>query len=295
MLSILIPVHNYNPGELIKELFKQATESGAEFEIILGDDASRVEYQKILKSFLLVGKVKIVRNDENIGRAAIRNRLADASVFPWFLFIDADAAIGENFLKEYIDLCSKNAAEVIVGGTVYSNKPPEDKNKLLRWNYGRKREEKLAVYRMKSPFRSFSTFNFVASRDTFSKVRFNENLRGYGHEDTLFGMELEKKHIKILHVDNPAVHAGIENAACFLEKSREGVRSLLSIYGLYGNPVRYYSSLLRLNLFFRSIGLANVFRFLFRKLGPFLEKKLKSSTANLYLFDFYRFLFSFSI
>jgi glycosyltransferase involved in cell wall biosynthesis len=43
MLSILIPTHNYDTFQLVKELHNQAIKECIEFEIIVSDDASSNE------------------------------------------------------------------------------------------------------------------------------------------------------------------------------------------------------------------------------------------------------------
>ncbi len=296
MLSILIPVYNYNPARLIIELHRQAVSAGVAFEIILGDDASQVEYQQIYKSFLSVDEVKLIRNAERRGRAATRNLLAGAAVYSWLLFLDADAEItDQHFLKRYISICNEGSAEVIVGGTSYYGQPPKEPDKFLRWYYGKMREERPASIRQNSPCKSFSAFNFIAARQLFDKVRFNEKLRGYGHEDTLFGMDLEQNHFRPFHIENPAVHTGLEPAELFLEKCREGIRNLFLIYNQVGNAMGRYNRLLRAHLFFRSLGLRFMFIFLFNKLQSILERKLRYSPPKLYFFDLYRFLYSFTL
>ena len=43
MLSILIPIYNYNSYPLVQELHKQCLESDIDFEILCQDDASNSE------------------------------------------------------------------------------------------------------------------------------------------------------------------------------------------------------------------------------------------------------------
>ena len=46
----------------------------------------------------------------------------------------------------------------------------------------------------------------MISKTCFEQISFNEDLQGYGHEDTLFGYELDKKNIQIHHLDNPVLN-----------------------------------------------------------------------------------------
>ena len=74
--------------------------------------------------------------------------------------------------------------------------------RLLRWKYGRKKEQKKASDRNKHPYSRFSTFNVIIDKSIFSKFRFYEELKQYGHEDTLFSYQLKKAGIAIYHIDN---------------------------------------------------------------------------------------------
>ena len=92
---------------------------------------------------------------------------------------------------------------------------------MLHWLHGLKREQSFAKDRNIQPNRSFKTNNFFIEKKVFNKVRFNENIQGYGHEDTLFGYELDKQNFTIFHIDNPVVHLGLESSEEFLRKTIE--------------------------------------------------------------------------
>lgn len=295
MLSILIPVYNYNVTEMVGELHRQGTETGIEFEIILGDDCSSMKIQSENMLCESLSGVRIMKSQKNTGRAVIRNRLAENARFPWLLFLDADAGISKSdFLKSYLHHCTEKT-QIVVGGTAYSKTPPDNKEFNLRWRYGKKREEKSAHIRMNTPYDSFSAFNFLASAKVFKKVHFNEEIKGYGHEDTLFGLELKRNGIEILHIDNQAFHNGIESAELFLNKTKEGVRNLHDIYKRKDSEIFKSVKLLRFYCFFRSIGFSPLINFLFNKLRPLIERKLTYSCSSLYLLDIYKFMYIFSL
>ena len=91
------------------------------------------------------------------------------------------------------------------------------KTQVLRWKYGRNREEKNASLRNQSPYQSFTAFNLLAPKDIFQKIAFNEKIDGYGHEDTLFGIELKKEGVTIAHIDNPIIHLGLDEHQVFIK------------------------------------------------------------------------------
>ena len=73
MISILIPTYNYNVFPLVHEMYKQASKSGVDFEILVYDDAST---QDLLPDFPVdFDKLQYKKFSENIGRTAIRYEL----------------------------------------------------------------------------------------------------------------------------------------------------------------------------------------------------------------------------
>ena len=66
-------------------------------------------------------------------------------------------------------------------------------------------------------------------RSTFLCILFDKNCREYGYEDALFGVELKKRGISILHIDNPLIHTGLDTNERFLEKSEQALRTLKTL------------------------------------------------------------------
>jgi hypothetical protein len=90
-LSILIPVYEYNPTKLIKDLIQQSLQIEIPLEIILIDDASSIDFfSNWATPFQDYTTIQITRLNQNIGRAAIRNNLIQKASFDWLLFLDAD-------------------------------------------------------------------------------------------------------------------------------------------------------------------------------------------------------------
>ena len=143
-ISLLIPVCNYDIVTLVCSM-KGAIGTVPEFcEILIGDDASSEEFVNKYRSVEGEG-VKIISSDKNIGRAAMRNKLAMEAEGDYLLFLDADLMLtgtAEAFLQKYISKMGK--AQVICGGIKYTESPPGDPDKLLRGNMdGGERNERL--------------------------------------------------------------------------------------------------------------------------------------------------------
>jgi glycosyltransferase involved in cell wall biosynthesis len=169
MISVCIPIYNFDVRVLIKNLHQQLTEAALAFEIILMDDASTeyeiIEYNKTLSK---LAHCQYIQLPENIGRAAIRNKLGETAVFPNLLFMDCDAKAPTDFIRKYIVELANDTA-IVVGGRVYTPTPPKDKSQYLRWFFGRKRESFSARQRAAHPYQSFMTCNFLVKKKSYTK------------------------------------------------------------------------------------------------------------------------------
>lgn len=289
MLSICIPVYNFDVTELVDELHQQATELRYPFEILIFDDRSHSYFRKRNSTLACKSQVSYLDFDYNIGRSKIRNRLADYASGQWILFLDCDVVIDDpQFIKRYID--SLNQAPVVCGGIKYGKRPIREEL-LLRWKYGVKREMKSVSKRQQAPYSSFMSGNFLIDYDVFHQIRFNEELSGYGHEDTLFGIELKKLKTPILHIENPSVHIGLDTSKDFLSKSEQGVINLTRILFIMPElrrDIEKSVKILRVFRMLRSIGMIYPLRWVFRVVNPIIKLRLLSNKPSLILFDLYK-------
>ena len=288
MLSICIPVYNYDVSRLVKDLHLQAEEAGYPFEIILMDDASEEKFRKMNQTIDLEA-VRYIQLSENIGRSKIRNRLAGEAKFPCLLFMDCDSAVASpQYVENYAPFFESPG--VCCGGLIYEENKPADST-YLRWKYGLEREYASVADRNRNPNAGFRTFNFLIHKSTFEKVKFNEELEGYGHEDTLFGLELLGQGIIIRHIDNPLIHLGLESAADFLKKTEKGIANLHKVELLLREKYPEYinhSRLMQSKLFLQKFHLAGTTARLFRFLRKQMENNLLSQHPSLLIFDLYR-------
>ncbi len=289
-ISILIPVNDFDIVALVHSM-RDGMEQVPEFhEIIIGDDGSSEEYKKKYQS-LAADKVRIITSEKNIGRASIRNRLIMEASGDYLLFMDADTMIrgtAEAYLLKWLG--HLDYARVIYGGILYQDSPPGDPDKFLRWKYGRKKEQIKASERKKHPYSSFSTFNVLIEKSIFSKFRFYEELKQYGHEDTLFSYQLNKAGIPIYHIDNGLVHEGLESNKEFLAKTKDSVENLSKLYDNVTDKKTFSMtvSLLRLFWLLKTLNLTRIIAGIFIKYRERMEIRLDSSNASLALFQLYK-------
>ena len=289
-ISILIPVNDYDIIALVHSMKESMTNVPGFCEILIGDDGSSEEYRKKYQA-ITCDSVRLVTSEKNIGRASIRNRLITEASGDFLLFIDADTMLtgtAETYLRKWLEYI--DSARVISGGIIYRNSLPGDPDKILRWKYGREKEQVKAAERNKRPHANFSTFNVMIDRKIFTKLRFYEELKQYGHEDTLFSYQLKKAGIEVLHIDNGLIHEGLETNREYLTKTKNSIENLSKLYDIVTDK-RTFSSVARLLLIYRYLKffhLTRIFAGLFIRYRERMEIRLDSSNISLMLFEFYK-------
>ena len=284
MLSILIPTYNYNITRLVNDLHRQAMALSVDFEIIVLEDGS-AKFLEENKEIAQLPFVKYEALSENIGRSAIRNRLAETAQYGTLLFMDCDAEVCSSyFIEKYIPFCKETC--IVIGGTAYDT---EDKTPAysLRLKYGREREARLPAEREAN--NSFSTFNFLISATVFQKIKFDESLKSYGNEDTLFGYQLRKMNVTCYQTDNPLIHKGLDDNKTYLAKTKDAARNLLRLHRTGKYPFLIdESTLLGTYVKIKRLKSVRFTAFIFSMLQKWLERNLCGKNPSLTLYDFYK-------
>lgn len=285
MLSILIPTYNYNITALINELYKQCTQNNIIFEIIAIDDCSTQFFIEENRAINKLENCRLIENPKNLGRTFSRKILAEAATFDMLLFLDADVIpVSNNFIKDYIPYI-ENKTEVVLGGYAYRDTPPEN-DKILRYKYGKEREEQPATIRSSNPYGYVFSGNIVIRKDIFIKYNYSENENFYGM-DVYFSYNLYVNNISVIHIDNPIYHLGLEKNEIFFNKSIEAVTvrykllpktpHIEAINGL----MRYYKKLSKTRL-------KKLVSIAFKLTEPLLKKMILKKNPSLFILDLYR-------
>lgn len=285
MLSILIPTYNYDCTKLVEALQQQAEQASINYEIIVADDASPIHiYKEKNRELNSLPHCRIIEQKKNMGRARIRNRLADEAQYEWLLFMDADAqVISSTFITDYLAAIS-DEADVICGGLCHADTLPTP-TVSLRYAYEKRADKhRAACYRAEHPYERFTPFNFLIHRDTFLSIRFEESITEYGHEDTLFGIELQKRAVRLKHIDNPLLHLGLESNEVFLQKSQAALHNLATMEA----TMRDHSSLLRVYHWLQQLHLSKPLARCYTRHEAALTAHLCSPHPRLPLFFLYK-------
>jgi hypothetical protein len=260
MLSILIPVYNYSVLRLVNELVKQCNVSGITFEILCQDDASNSQENILNQDINLLPNCSFFTNEVNLGRGKNINSLAQKAVYDWLLIVDCDTFPADtNFIKNYFDIISESSKKVIFGGIIYENKKPE-KEQLLRWVYGQKRE-------------TFSvlTSNLLIRKNVFLKYPFDESIIKYGYEDLCFFSVLKKNNFEISQIENPTFHLNLETSEVFLNKTKIALENLIFLYN--ANKISLENSkIIKAFELLKKLKLTRFSAFLFKKIKPKLNE-----------------------
>jgi len=287
MLTILIPTYNYIALDLVKSLYKQLEELSIVYEIICfdngSDSISNIENEKINN----IQYCYFTALKKDGGRSRVKNLLAKKSIYRWLLFLDSDVLpVSKNFIRNYVDAIKTKNEKVFYGGLKYYDNRPIDDN-MLRWVYGKEREEISIKKRRINPQKYFTAANFLIEKNIFEKIKFDESLMEYGHEDTLFALELKKMEIAISQIDNPVFHLGLDKNEVFIEKIKKSIGNLNYLHQ-QGKIKLENNKLLKLNNILKKSKLTSILSFLFDRYSKKMELNLKSKAPSLFIFDLYK-------
>jgi GT2 family glycosyltransferase len=281
-LSILIPVFNRDVSELVHALLAQTPAWLGPIEIRLLDDGSAKEYLTANRLLATLPRVVYQELAANVGRAAVRNQLVANANHEWVLLLDnTSQVLASHYLARYA--AAHGQALVVAGGVRYADQAPAEPALRLRWLYGRQREARSLAQRQAAPHDQLLVNNLLLKKEVLKQFPLDESLRGYGHEDTKFGWQLAVAGVPIHHLDNPIVHAGLETAAAFLEKSEQAVHNLARLLraGNLGATSQLANAARRL----QRARLAKSARAALTLSEPWLRRNLLSNTPSLGAFD----------
>jgi glycosyltransferase involved in cell wall biosynthesis len=280
-LSILIPTFNQDCTQLVHDLLEQLPQDA---EIIVADDGSTaIPIRDNNASIAQLPQCRYWQAKMNLGRAKIRNLLAEMAQGEWILFIDSDAQVkSKDYIASYLNQTDGN--QVICGGTGnYETCPSQDK--ALRYKYEIHAEQKRTLERRrKKPYAQFATFNFMIRRELFMQIQFCNDICDYGHEDTLFGLELKDRKIPILHIDNKLIHTGLESTPAYLRKIKTSLFTLSRL----DEKVQQRITISTIALFIKKCHLQGFVTWLYTKTQHRIKNNLLSSNPSLLLFKLYK-------
>jgi glycosyltransferase involved in cell wall biosynthesis len=284
-ISILIPVYNYDVTSLVKGLVLQCSKIDVPTQIIVYEDGSSLFLSENY-SVENTPNVAYFQASENIGRSAARQFLAEKATFQWVLFLDADVLpVSENFITNYITSRQTENHPVVCGGLAYKKEKPETE-KVLRWKYGREREEQSVEQRIKySHF--ITSANVLYKKNLFFTL--NTELGDYYGDDLIISQNIKNKGLEVIHINNPVYHLGLETSLEYLQKAERAVAFVVESEKegkLDTDFMGFQKAFIKLN----KMGVSSLALLVLGTFEKTLRKNLTSVNPSLFYFDMYRLL-----
>ncbi len=217
-LSVLIPFYKDDARDLLERLDAQI--GGQAIEVLLYDDGTNdaeltarmtdaVERSK--------GPVCLITNTENNGRSAARNQLFVKSRGDWVLFLDADMRPAQDvFLKNYLSFIETCGADILFGGFEVETQQ-EDADRDMHRALSEISDCLTLDERQAAGPQYVASSNLCVRRDVLHMEPFDSGFEGWGWEDSEWAARVSKQ-FKLVHIENPAVHLGLETTETLLQR-----------------------------------------------------------------------------
>lgn len=283
MLSICIPVFNWDVRDLVRSVHQQCTKAKINFEILVVDDCSTKKELKYANSSLELSHYKFIGLEENVGNAEARNILARSAVNNWLLFLDSDMMPAhDNFIELYLKEIQADDFDILSGGIVYEENVANEYK--LKWIHGKQTEEQIEN---KDPYLEIRGNNFLVRKEIFLQNPFGGLPESYGYVDTHFGLKLKMSKARVKIIQNPCIHLGLETNEQFVKKYRFSVRNAFWLHHHHpemADNLRLIQTYKKINKW----GLVKPIGFLFSFTENLMLKNLHSKNPSLFVFQLYK-------
>lgn len=239
-LTIGSPYYGDDPSRWINILASNI--NAKEIEIIVIDDGTNDEaLDNRIKQAIdnWPGPAKRIKLTENIGRAKARNTITNHAKGEYILFIDGDMIPkDDDFLDKYLKIVKSNSAAIVFGGfiTISEN---ISKDQKLHYDLSIHGDCMPAKDRAPRGAYAVASNNLLAQKKVFTIEPFDDNFKGWGWEDTEWSLRAVSKGFGLLHIDNPAIHWGLDSSKTMLEKYREAGENLSLMVKKHPNAKRF--------------------------------------------------------
>jgi glycosyltransferase involved in cell wall biosynthesis len=217
ILSVLIPFFRDDPTPLLQALSAQADQSIA---IWLYDDGTQdaALTQRVSQAVDAANcPVTLLTASANKGRSYGRNHLFKAANSPWVLFLDADMLpLTRDFLSLYTDYIRADEADIIFGGFKVKDEPGQADTEIHRVMSIASDCADAAERQALGP-KNVASSNLCIRKTVLADTPFDDGFTGWGWEDSEWAARAAKTY-RLLHIDNPALHLGLETTDTLLRR-----------------------------------------------------------------------------
>lgn len=218
-LSILIPFYRDDPSILLRSLDAQSIDPDVvEIRIMddgTGDPALTAIAQATVDAMVL--PTVLTSAPKNQGRSATRNALQAAAKADWVLFLDADMRLDHtDFLARYLQQIEANDCDIVFGGFDVEDHVTDWDTDLHRV-LSHRSDCLSAEERTRHGARNVASSNLCVRKTVLTEQPFDAAFQGWGWEDSEWAARVSKSH-RLHHIDNPAVHLGLETTDTLLSR-----------------------------------------------------------------------------
>lgn len=221
-LTIASPYLNDDPSPWIRKLISSPLAKDVQI-ILIDDGTNNDEADKNICALLneWPGSAIRLRLKKNAGRSRARNFAIEHAMAEYILFIDADMVPAyDDFLERYFEIIDKKSAAVVFGGFEV---PRENvaHDLMLCYDLAMRSDCQPAHYRSNRGAYAVASNNLMALKKVFETEPFDPTFKGWGWEDTEWAIRVTNSGFGLLHIDNPALHHGLDTSQTMLKKYRE--------------------------------------------------------------------------
>ena len=222
LISFIIPAHNEEKviGECLKSILLQIKSLKEKCEIIVVNDGSNDKTADIVKHFS-DKRIKLLNFEKGHSAAFSRNKGSEVAKGEYFVFLDADQLIEENFLHELANFLKKE--QEVLSFFVLPRNP------------------KTLIQKAWAGFRNAHYCRaFVFRKDVFLKLKFDERL--FYIEDNELWERFSKAGYKLVDTGLKVYHIDPETFEDFIRQRKwhgKGILCWIKIKKKY-SPLRYF-------------------------------------------------------
>ena len=218
-LSVLVPFYRDDARALLSAFEREA---GDGTEMVLFDAGcpdERLNAETAQAVLACPRPARLVTARSNLGRAGARNALARRARGAWLLYLDADMVLPAGFFARWQEIAGKAEFDAAFGG--FDLIAGEAREHRVHAALARAGDVAPAAARTARGASAVCSSNLLVRAGLMRTVPFDEGFTGWGWEDVDWAVRASKAG-RLVHVDNPAVHAGLQPVEGLLSKFAAG-------------------------------------------------------------------------
>lgn len=237
--SFIMTVYNEENRSLRASIESMLSQTYNDFEIIIVDDCSNDNSPNIIKSYLNNNKLKFIRNDTNLGRAASLNIALLISRGDFIVINDADDQSDSRRL-EIIDQVILNNENIDVIGSSFFEKLIKNNEEFVSLHFNDKKLKRIRLWRILLGMPFVHSSVFYNRKMLIDNEGFDEALQSYIDLHTL--VKLASRNYKIYRFGVPLVTRNFDSKNFFSgSQSKINNQTSSEYISLWGETnIRFY-------------------------------------------------------